>query len=226
MAARSYLLRGHLRLPGSKISSNPQQHVFSIFAGLPGLFWATLSHAATNSELVDEIPGLRPPRGEIPPTFLDRYGVWIVIAAILIVYVAAMAVWLLTRKAKTSPLPPEIQARQALRTFDGRPEDGRVISEISRVVRRYFTAAFDLPRQELTTAEFSRVLMASESIGAELADRIASFLRECDQRKFDIGAQTPPATLPSAIKLIESGEARRQYLREEQKRQEAASHAR
>src|SRR5256885_8384914 len=106
MAARLHVLMMKLvRLAQDRPSLNLRGRVFWI---CPVLLVSSLSFAATNSELVDEIPPLRPPRAEIPATFLERYGVWIVVAAGVFLFIAGVGGLLFSRKNKTSPLPPEI----------------------------------------------------------------------------------------------------------------------
>src|SRR5437016_7715204 len=174
--------------------------------------------AATNSELSDEIPPLKPPRGEIPPGFWEQNAIWIITATVLALCVVALAIWFFARKNKPEALPPEVEARAALKSFAGKTETGQVVSEVSRIVRRYFAAAFGLPRQEFTTAEFTRTAVACEPIGPDLAERIGKFLRECDQTKFAIENKVPPPyALEMATKLIKLGEDRREYLRQQEK---------
>ncbi len=150
--------------------------------------------AATNSELSDEIPPLKPPRGEIPPGFWEQNAIWIIAATVLALCVVALAIWFFARKNEPEALPPEVEARAALKSFGGKTETGQVVSEVSRIVRRYFTAAFGLP------------------------ERIGKFLRECDQTKFAIENKVPPPyALEMATKLIKLGEDRREYLRQQEK---------
>jgi len=138
-----------------------------------------------------------------------------------------VAIGHVSRKKKERKVPPEVDARAALKTFAGGAENGQAISEISRIVRRYFAAAFDLPRQELTTAEFARATLACESIGSDLAERLEKFLRECDQRKFALeNTAPPPSFLAAAASLIELSEERREYLRKQEEQQKAVNHAR
>jgi hypothetical protein len=183
-----------------------------------------LSFSATNSELADEIPPLRPPRGELPPGFWEQNGTWISVVAVLLLAVASVAVWIFRRPRVPAPLPPDIEAREALGRFAGKAETGEIISKVSAIVKRYFSLAFDLPRDELTTSEFVRASAQSGKVGAELASRIESFLRDCDQRKFTTpGHAQPPWILISATRLIELGEQRREYLRFQEKPQEPAN---
>ena len=123
---------------------------------------------------------------------------------------SAVILWL-TLKPKPSPvLPPEIVACRALEKLQARPEDGNVLSEVSRILRRYVIAAFELPAAELTTAEFCGALAANEKIGAELAQAISAFLRECDERKFSLSPAGAPLTAATrALELIAGAEKQR-----------------
>jgi hypothetical protein len=112
-------------------------------------------------------------------------------------------------------LPIELQARQELAALRQRSEDGRMVSQVSRVMRRYVVTAFELPPDELTTSEFCRALGGDQKIGPELAAAVGEFLRRCDEVKF--APSSSPRQMGAAIRaleLIELGEARRAQLRE------------
>ena len=69
----------------------------------------------------------------------------------------------------------------------------------------------ELPPGEFTTAEFSAALAASEKIGAELAQTISNFLRECDERKFSPSNPDMPVNAANrALQIINLGEQQRQ----------------
>ena len=170
--------------------------------------------ADTNAGSPEEIPPLRPPRAEIPLTFWEKHGHWIVGGSVALVALAGVAGWLLSRPKPEDVVPPEIRARRELEQLRARAEDGALLSRVSQVLRCYVAAAFDLPPGELTTAEFCRVVAGEARIGPELAGAFSDFLRRCDERKF-----TPPAPRPElgavgeALKLIAAAEARRAELR-------------
>lgn len=179
---------------------------------LPVLFLLLVApvFADTNPISADQIPPLRPPRGELAPTYWERHGAWPVVFGGLAVLLVGAGVWLLLRPKPPVPIPPAAAARRALDPLAKQPEDGIVLSRISQVVRRYFSAAFDFPPGELTTTEFSRELESREKIGAALSSAVNAFLRECDRRKF---APSPPgAPLGAAglaARLIDQAEVRR-----------------
>jgi hypothetical protein len=173
-------------------------------------FFATRLFAATNLVSADDIPPLRPPRGELAPTYWEQHGAWPFVLGAVGVLLAGAVVWLLLRPRPAAPVPPAVAAHRALDPLANQPENGIVLSRISQVVRRYFSAAFDLPPGELTTAEFSRELEGRRQVGAALSTAVHAFLRECDRRKF--APSPPPAPLGAAglaTRLIDQAEARR-----------------
>ncbi len=152
------------------------------FSGLP-LF----AQASTNA-----LPALAPPDGEIPPTFWERHGTIILAGGIALIVLTVLILWKLLQPKPPVILPPAVLAREALTKLLNQPEDGRLLSEVSQILRRYVIAAFELPAAELTTTEFCAALAASEKIGTEPAQAISDFLRACDERKFS----TSPAAAP------------------------------
>jgi hypothetical protein len=161
-----------------------------------------------------ELPKLQPPLGEIPPTFWEQYAVLVIVAAVLLVAVAALGVWLWLRPRPITPVLPEVAARRALEELQRRPEDGAGLSRVSQVLRRYVLAAFELPADETTTAEFCRLIASHERIGPELAEALASFLRDCDQRKFARSQPKAPfGASTRALELLALAETRRAQFR-------------
>ena len=189
---------------------------------------------ATNSESEDEILKLSPPHGELPPTLWEQYGAWTLLAAVVLVALASFVAWWWLRPKPPVVVPIEVRARQELAVFQQRNEDGRTLSQVSRVLRRYVVAAFELPPDELVTSEFCRLLAGHERIGPELAAAVGEFLRRCDEHKFapphsptpmewDSASSlsspagrmpVPPGAAARALELVELGEARRAQVRE------------
>ncbi len=170
--------------------------------------------AQTNSAGAEEqIPPLRPPRGEIPPSLWEQHGPWLVAGAVLILVLLAAGLYLLLRPKPPVPVPPGRQAREALEPLRQQPETTAVLVRVSQVVRRYFIAAFALPPGELTTTEFSRALQSNPQVGPELSRSSVEFLRQCDQRKFAPQPPAPPlGAVGQALHLLEQAEARRNEL--------------
>ena len=169
--------------------------------------------ADTNSDLLDKIPPLKPPRGEIPPTFWEQHGIALTLSGIGAVLVLAVLVSFVTRPKPAAAIPPIMVAREALNSLRSRPEDGLVISRVSQVIRRYIAAEFSLGPEELTTTEFSRLVTGNEKVGLELGNRLSGFLRDCDQRKFSPTIPTPPLNAVStASELLDQAENRKKRL--------------
>ena len=182
------------------------------------LFWGTfLGMAAQGQEDTNFFPTLAPPEGELPASFWEQHETAIIVGG-LVLLVAGIFYWLgRLRPAKPTVLPPETEARRALSTCASRPEDGRLLSEVSRIVRRYAAAVFALPPGEATTAEFCARLAENDRAGAEVGGSFARFLRECDERKFSPQpAAAPVNAVASALELIARAEARRTAVRQTQ----------
>lgn len=197
------------------------------WSALAALLLAGTGHAAETFgvEPEEEIPPLRPPRPEMPPTFWEANRGWVIGGSAALVVVISAGIWWLRRPARVTPVPPEVRARQELAPLRGQPETGEVLSRVSQIVRRYVSTAFDLHQGELTTADLARAMTArQETIGAQLANNIAGFLRVCDERKFAPPAQRPPlGAADEAGKLVETVEARRAELREAEARARQAT---
>ena len=182
--------------------------------------------ATTNSPGPDAIPPLRPPHAEMPPTFWEQYGLWVVLFGILLLALVCAAAWFLSRSRPPEVVPPEDQARRALEPLRQQPEDGALLSRVSQVLRRYVAAAFELPPGELTTAEFCRATASHARIGPELSAALSEFLRQCDQRKFSPPAPAPPlSAVAQALQLIHLAEARRSQSRRAAEAQATAGKA-
>ena len=177
------------------------------------LLIAQLSFSAANPSAPDEIPVLRPPHAEIPPTYWEQHGFLVVAGVVLLVALVSVAIWFLTRPKPPVVIPPEVQARKALEPLGRQTEDGALLSQVSHILRHYVTGAFKLPPDELTTTEFCRAIAGHEQIGPELSVALREFLVECDRRKFSPAAPAPPfGVVAHALKLIEQSQARLKAL--------------
>jgi len=179
---------------------------FRILLGLP---------LAAAAQLTNDIPPLRPPHMEIPPTFLEQHGWGVLIGSLTLLALVGFAFWRRLQPKPKSAVPPEVQVRQALESLRLQSETGTVLSRISQVLRRYLVAAFGLPPEELTTTEYCRALVDSAQVGPELSSALGEFLRECDRLKFAPSAS--PTQLNAAVRALElvaSAEERRVQLRQ------------
>ncbi len=162
----------------------------------------------------DAIPLLRPPRGELPPGFWEKYGLLTVVGALLAFGLLGVALWFLTRRKPVAMPAPETLARQALEPLRRQPEAGALLSRVSQILRHYLIAAFGLPPEELTRTEFCRVLLDNREVGPELSAGIGEFLRRCDERKFAPSVPQPAlGAAEQALEFIQAAERRLAHLR-------------
>jgi hypothetical protein len=133
--------------------------------------------------------GLRPPKGLIPPSFWERYRIWVFAGAGVLLTAACGLIWYVRRPLPDPVIPPELQARRDLEAAAREPDPGVLLSHLSRILRHYVTQAFGLPQEELTTREFAFSLRNHPGIPEELVKTLTSFLQQCDERKF---SPTPP----------------------------------
>ena len=158
----------------------------------------------------EEIPPLRPPRPELHPSFWSRHG-WLIVIAVLFVF-AALAFWLswLRRPKPRVVTPPDVLARSVLQGLRDRGQDAALVAEVSRVFRQYIISAFNLPADELTSAEVEKTLQSQSKTSPEMVAAITDFLRHCDEWKF---APNPSAAqlgaVERALALLEKIETQR-----------------
>jgi hypothetical protein len=163
------------------------------------LFLPLVAHAANP----DALPALAPAYGELPPTFWEQHHTAMAVAGFAVIAFAFLFLKVMLRPETPVVLPPEILARRALAKLQSQPEDGKTLSDVSQILRRYVVAVFQLPSTEMTTAEFSAALAGNEKTGPELAMSISFFLRECDERKFSTAsAAAPMNAVARALELI------------------------
>jgi hypothetical protein len=163
----------------------------------------------TNGALDSPSSSLRPPRGELLPSFWEQYGAWMILGAVLVLALIALAGWLVMRPKQEVPVPFAVQARIELEPLRQKPEDGALLSQTSQVLRRYIAAMFGLPPGELTTLEFCSAILNDPKIGAELGRETSEFLQVCDLRKFSPAPPSlPPGVVGRALSIIDRGESR------------------
>lgn len=153
------------------------------FLAIPSVFGQSTTNA---------LPKLLPPRGPMPPTLWEQHGTAVLAGGLIFLVLAAVVVWQILKPRPHRVLPPAFIAREALAKCLGRPEDGKVLSQVSQTLRRYVGAVLGFPPGEFTTAEFCRELERSENISPQLRPAIADFLRACDERKFSPAVSSAP----------------------------------
>jgi hypothetical protein len=174
---------------------------------LPVIFLARATHGQLGT---NDVSVLAPPYGELAPTFWEQYGMAVLLGSVALLVVALLYWRVRSRPAAPAVLAPEVEARQALSACSSQPEEGKLLSEVSHILRRYLAEAFALPDDEVTTVEFCMWLAASGRAGTEVAASAARFLRECDQRKFAPRPDGGPLNaVAKALELIELAETRR-----------------
>jgi hypothetical protein len=179
------------------------------------LFSALPLHSQPNVSGTNATLKLLPPLDELPPTFWEQNATVISFAGLGVVVLLSFFFWRAFRPKPKTIVPPELQARVALENLLQQPEDGAVLSRVSQVVRHYFSAAFQLSPDELTTMEFCREIAGNEKIGAELSTTVAIFLRDCDSHKFSTTAGAEKIDAANrALNLVEQAERRRVHLRQ------------
>lgn len=158
----------------------------------------------------DEIPPLKPPLPQVPPSYWEQNRVWILICVgVGSILVFLVIRWIL-RPKPVKPIPPGVVARQKLEPFRGRALEPAALTFVSRSLREYLTAAFGLPQEESTTTEFAVVLAANADVGSELASSGSDFLKRCDRAKFAPDASGSEwDAAGEALELVQAGEARR-----------------
>ena len=175
--------------------------------GVQILFWLALT---AHAQFGDEVPPLEPARPEMPPTLWEQFGLMFVVVVVGFHVLVGLLIWWVVKPRPRVPVPIAVQARRELAALREHPQDSRTLSAISRTVRRYFLAAFQLPADEVTTADFSRLLLEQKRIGAELVGCVVGFLQECDVAKFaPKGGGSPGDSIARALDLVEQGERRR-----------------
>lgn len=161
------------------------------------------------------IPKLLPPYGEIPPSYWEQHGAATAVAGVVALSVLAFGLWLVLRPKPVPPVPPDVQARTALGELRRQPEDGAQVSAVSQILRRYILAAFELPAGEVTTTEFCQMIERNDRMGTTLASTLATFLHECDARKFSLAAPGSPLDAAArALEFVTQAEQRLAQLRQ------------
>jgi hypothetical protein len=178
----------------------------AVFLTAAGLF----GQASTNA-----LPALAPPHGELPPTFEERFnpttpaGQAICISILVLAMLLFFVIWKKLHPPPPPTLPPEVQACEALAKLLRQPEDGKTLSEVSQILRRYIIAVLGLPPAKLTTAEICAALASQGQIDAERVQSISDFLRQCDERKFAPARSAAPLHAASrALELVALAEKR------------------
>ena len=132
---------------------------------------------------------------------------WVFAGSGVLLLTAGGLVWYVRRPLPEPVVPPDVQARRDLESAAIEPDLGNMLSDLSRILRRYIAQVFDLPRQELTTREFVALVKTTQKIDPGLAGEFSSFLQQCDERKFSPSPPDQPADpVGVALELIDRTE--------------------
>jgi len=208
-------------LASLRSGDNPVRAILGHFvtrSGLSAFLIASLAQltcalAATNEGDFDDIPAMAPPRGEIPPSFWEQYGLAVTLGGTFVLLLVSFFIWRLTRPKPPIIVPIEVSTRKALLQLRDKPETGALLSQISQTLRQYVAGAFSLRPGELTTTEFSEALATNEKVGPGLSSSVSQFLRRCDEQKFSPAIKPPMGAAAQALNLVDLAEARREQLR-------------
>ncbi|HZV35127.1 MAG TPA: hypothetical protein VFB72_11190 [Verrucomicrobiae bacterium] len=144
------------------------------------------------------------------PTFWEQHGWHVIAGAAFCLALIALIIFWLRRPKIVIAEPPATAARRALESWRNRAEDGALVADVTRVVRRYVVCAFNLPSEELTTTEFRKALLSDPHIPRDVGAAAGDFLRRCDQWKFAPAPPAPPLeAVAFALELINKMEAAR-----------------
>lgn len=159
---------------------------------------------------------LRPPKGPLAWAPTVPRWVWVLaLVAVLAAGLAGAAVLWLRRRPAPPPPPPPPPHRAALADLErlrqsGAIEAGQaeyVFVELSRIVRVYIEARFELRAPERTTEEFLREAADSGRLSTDQQDRLRAFLQACDLVKF-------ARAEPSPNEMREALDAAERFVRE------------
>src|ERR1044071_6947631 len=110
-------------LSGPKIKTQEMVALLVVLAG-HGL-------AQTNTGNLEDMPPLRPPRAELPPTFWQQNEAWIIAGLVLLVLLVGGGLWLILRPKPPAIVPPVVRAREELDSLRSQPETGLLLSKRS-----------------------------------------------------------------------------------------------
>lgn len=149
------------------------------------------------------LPELVPAYPKLPSTFWQMHQASIIVIGFVLLAVTVLVLLAVMLREKQTVQPPEQIAREALDKLSGQSENGKVLSAVSQILRRYFGSIFEF-RGEMTTAEFSVALAGHPNCDARFAAAVSSLLQACDKDKFSARTGAPPLNaVQRALQFIE-----------------------
>jgi hypothetical protein len=128
-----------------------------------------------------------------PPVYVFPYPPWMVaLAAVLVLILVGVIVWLIVREIRKRPPPPMPDARvvalgelERLRAQTNVMEPYPFSVAVSDVLRSFIsTARFKLPATRQTSPEFLAAIAASPLFSEKDRALLEQFLEKCDMIKF------------------------------------------
>jgi hypothetical protein len=163
--------------------------------------------AAVFAAGTNDLPALIPPYPEIPPTFWQQHKLAVIIGGFLFIVVQSLWLYKLLMRLQPKVEPVENLTRAALTSLLNEPEDGKLLSEVARILRSYFGKQFQMAGETATTAEFVAALEQNQKLDAGLKTKVAAFLRECDAQKFSPAAENQEIdAVERALDLVNEAE--------------------
>ena len=153
------------------------------------------------------LPTLVPPYPEIPPTFWQQHQTAVIIGGFLFIVVQSLWLYKLLMRLQPKVEPVENLTRAALTGLLNEPEDGKLLSEVPRILRAYFGNQFQTAGAEATTAEFIASLERHPRLTAAVKTKAAALLNECDTAKFAPSRHAPDLdVVERALDLVNEAE--------------------
>jgi hypothetical protein len=166
-----------------------------------------LSSPAVFAADTNDLPALIPPYPEIPPTFWQQHKVAVIGGGFLFILVQSLWLYKLLMRLQPKVEPVENLTRAVLTSLLNEPEDGKLLSEVARILRSYFGQQFQTRGEEATTAEFVAALGKNQKLDTGLKTKVAAFLRECDAQKFSPAAENQEIdAVERALDLVNEAE--------------------
>ncbi len=157
----------------------------------------------------DPFPGMEK---KLPPTDVPwpDWAWWVIGIAgfILLCLLAWLVIWLVRRQTAAVPLTPRAIAQReldALRANVGSFDAYAFAVAVSDVLRKFISAQYDLRATSQTSPEFLADIAGTNRFSEADRTRLASFLEQCDLRKFArVEASDNEALLATASAFVES----------------------
>lgn len=121
--------------------------------------------------------------------------IWFIIVGIMLALLLLFVVWCFYKRLKSdkyinsSSIPPYDEAMQNLKKLDKKKylenEDYKAFySDLSFILRRYFSRRFDFPAQALLSSDLSEFMRVKQQISMKDAEELQRFLTDSDSVKY------------------------------------------